>query len=226
MASFITCEVFAVEQPDEPSHEETVPNLAVWCADRLRMDTAEHDKFHTWAVHDASCVSSFQQCDGPVQAASSNSPCDTLAAEPELSVSHIRSPMSKQVKQENHMLQHYHQQAHLLCKHTFIQYVPSMLWRCRLGGRKGIWPVQNWVVGCWCGYMPESRCRSAYGPGDATVTHYLGPVNPDCFYLSGAGLPGYSRTKSKRAVKRLCVCLSVSTDIYASISKNLKNGLT
>ena len=27
--------------------------------------------------------------------------------------------------------------------------VPSMLWRCWLGGRKGIWPVKNWVVGCW-----------------------------------------------------------------------------
>ena len=26
--------------------------------------------------------------------------------------------------------------------------VPSVLWRCRLGGRKGIWPVKNWVVGC------------------------------------------------------------------------------
>ena len=24
-----------------------------------------------------------------------------------------------------------------------------MLWRCRLGGRKGIRPVKSWVVGCW-----------------------------------------------------------------------------
>jgi len=27
--------------------------------------------------------------------------------------------------------------------------VPSVLWRCWLGGRKGIWPVKNWVMGCW-----------------------------------------------------------------------------
>ena len=27
-------------------------------------------------------------------------------------------------------------------------YVPSVLWRCWLGGRKGIRPVKNWVVGC------------------------------------------------------------------------------
>ena len=25
--------------------------------------------------------------------------------------------------------------------------LPSVLWRCWLGSRKGIWPVKNWVVG-------------------------------------------------------------------------------
>jgi len=29
-------------------------------------------------------------------------------------------------------------------------YVSTKLWRCWLDGRKGIWPVKNWVVGCWC----------------------------------------------------------------------------
>jgi len=28
---------------------------------------------------------------------------------------------------------------------------PSVLWHCWLGGRKGIRPVKNWVVGCWRG---------------------------------------------------------------------------
>jgi len=32
-------------------------------------------------------------------------------------------------------------------------YVPSVLWRCWLGGRKGIRPVKNRVVGCWHGYV-------------------------------------------------------------------------
>jgi len=27
--------------------------------------------------------------------------------------------------------------------------------RCWLGGRKGIRPVKNWVVGCWHGYLEE-----------------------------------------------------------------------
>jgi len=42
---------------------------------------------------------------------------------------------------------------------SFFIYVPSMLWCCLLGGRKGIRPVKNWVVGCWCGYVSGSRCR-------------------------------------------------------------------
>ena len=32
-----------------------------------------------------------------------------------------------------------------------------------LGGRKGIRPVKNWVVGCWRGYLSEARCRLAHG---------------------------------------------------------------
>jgi len=28
-------------------------------------------------------------------------------------------------------------------------YTSWVLWRCWLGGRKGIWPVKNWLVGCW-----------------------------------------------------------------------------
>jgi len=35
---------------------------------------------------------------------------------------------------------------------------PSVLWHCWLGGRKGIRPVKNWVVGCWCGCLSGARC--------------------------------------------------------------------
>jgi len=51
--------------------------------------------------------------------------------------------------------------------------LPSVLWHCWLGGRKGIRPVKNWVVGCWRGYLSAARCRLAYGPADATATHCL-----------------------------------------------------
>ena len=80
--------------------------------------------------------------------------------------------------------------------------LPSVLWCCWLGGRKGIRPVKT-VAGCWHGYLSGVRCRLAYGPADATATHclcsskiqigftFLVPANP--------GSPG------KRAVKRVCV---------------------
>jgi len=48
-----------------------------------------------------------------------------------------------------------------------------VLWCCWLGGRKGIRPAKNWVVGCWCGYLSRARCRFVYDPADATATHYL-----------------------------------------------------
>jgi len=39
--------------------------------------------------------------------------------------------------------------------------------------RKGIRSVKNLVMGCWHGCLSEARCRFAYGPADATATHYL-----------------------------------------------------
>jgi len=72
--------------------------------------------------------------------------------------------------------------------------LPSVLWRCWLGGRKGIRPVKNWVVRCWHGYLSGARCRLAYGPADATATHcLLLQYNPDWFYLSGTGSQGRLR---------------------------------
>ena len=50
---------------------------------------------------------------------------------------------------------------------------PSVLWRCWLGGRKGIRPVKNWVVGCWRGCLSGASCRLAYVPADATATRCL-----------------------------------------------------
>jgi len=61
-----------------------------------------------------------------------------------------------------------------VCFYLGCKPLPSVLeWRCWLGGRKGIRPVKNWVVGCWCGYLPGARCRLAYSTADATATHCL-----------------------------------------------------
>ena len=43
--------------------------------------------------------------------------------------------------------------------------LPSVLWRCWLGGRKGIWPVKNWqVVGCWRGLYVWSKVQTCIWP--------------------------------------------------------------
>jgi len=69
--------------------------------------------------------------------------------------------------------------------------MPSVLWCCGMGSRKGIRPAKNRVVVYWRSYLSEARCRFAYGPADATATHcLLFQENPDSFYLSGTGLPG------------------------------------
>ena len=60
-----------------------------------------------------------------------------------------------------------------LRKYNGIVRLPSVLWRCWLGGRKGIRPVKNWAVGCWRGYLSGLRCTLAYSPDDATATHCL-----------------------------------------------------
>ena len=87
--------------------------------------------------------------------------------------------------------------------HT-LSNMPSVLWHCWLGGRKGIRPVKTWVVGCWCGYLSGSRCRLAYGPADATVS---------CFSKIQIGftflVPAHLGSPGKRAVKRVCVCVFI-----------------
>jgi len=41
------------------------------------------------------------------------------------------------------------------------------------GWQEGHPACKNWVVGCWRGYLSGVPCRFAYGPADATATHYL-----------------------------------------------------
>jgi len=81
--------------------------------------------------------------------------------------------------------------------HFFLIFLPSVLWRCWLGGRKGIRPVKNWVVRYWRGCLSGARGGwFAYGPADATASpSSLAPVKSRMVYLSGAGLPRLSYNK-------------------------------
>jgi len=83
--------------------------------------------------------------------------------------------------------------------------LPSVLWCCWLGGKKGIWSVKTEWRGagvvmclgqgtdlCMVQLMPLPLTTSCSGKSRLVLTSW--------FYLSGAGSPGWSRTKSKRAV--------------------------
>ena len=102
---------------------------------------------------------------------------------------------------------------HFLCFPFVCLSVPSVLWHSWLGGRKGIWPVKNWVVGYWHGYLSGARCRLAshswchcHSLSLASVKSSRYTSSEFWFYLSDTGSPGYS--PGQRAVKRVC-CLSV-----------------
>ena len=59
-------------------------------------------------------------------------------------------------------------------------------------------------MGCCCGYLSGARCRLAYGPADATATHCLLLQIGFTFLV-----PAHLGSPRQRAVKRVCLCLTV-----------------
>ena len=88
--------------------------------------------------------------------------------------------------------------------------LPSVLWRCWLGGRKGIWPVKNWVVRYWHGYLSAAMCKwFAYGPADATATPCsLASLKCRLVLLFDTGIPRLSWKIGFKWVSCLSMCLS------------------
>jgi len=107
-----------------------------------------------------------------------------------------------------------------------IATVPSVLWRCWLGGRQGIRPVKNWVVRCWCGYLSGARCRLAHPqlmPLPLTIS-CSSKIQIDFTFL----VPAHPGSPGQRAVKRVCVCVcSIATYLrYGGVVNNqIKKGL-
>ena len=88
--------------------------------------------------------------------------------------------------------------------------LPSVLWCSWLGGRKGIQPVKNSVVGCWHGYLSGARCRLAYGPADATATQLsVASVKSILVYLSVPAHPGSPGQMPLNVCVCVCVCACV-----------------
>jgi len=82
---------------------------------------------------------------------------------------------------------------------------PSVLWHCWLGGRKGIRPVKNWAVGCWCGICLD------WG-ADLHMAQLMPlPLTVSCFSKIQIGLaflvPAHPGSPGQRAIKRVCDCV-------------------
>ena len=90
--------------------------------------------------------------------------------------------------------------------------MPSVLWRCWLGGRKGIRPVKNWVVRCWRGYLSGARCRLAC----AQLMPL--PLTVSCFSKIQIGftflVPAHPGSPGHKAVKWVCVCCQCRLLLY------------
>jgi len=101
----------------------------------------------------------------------------------------------------------------LLWQVGVITSVPSVLWRCWLGGRKGIRPIKNWAVGCWRGCLSGVRCWLAYMSQLMPL-----PLAVSCFSKIQIGftflVPAHPGSLGKRAVKRVCVCVGVISSSY------------
>jgi len=79
-------------------------------------------------------------------------------------------------------------------------YLPSVLWRCWLGGRKGIQPVKNWVVGCWRSYLSGARCRLVVQLMPLPLTVSCFSKIQICFTFL---VPAHPSCPGKEAVKRV-----------------------
>ena len=97
-----------------------------------------------------------------------------------------------------------HRTTSVICVLSISNIVPSVFWRCWLGGGKGIWPVKNWAVGglvsfsvwsevqtciwpSWCHYLSLSLASVKF----RLVFTFLVPAHPGCL--------------RQRAIKWVCV---------------------
>ena len=109
------------------------------------------------------------------------------------------------------------------CSNVYLQlpyyiFLPSVLWCCWLGGRKGIRPVKSeW----WGAGLVICLERDA----DLHMAHLMPlPLTVSCFSKIQIGftflVPAHPGSPGQRAVKRVCVCVCVKQQHKISSSDN------
>jgi len=89
---------------------------------------------------------------------------------------------------------------------TRVQCMPSVLWRCWLGDRKGIRPVKNWVL--------AGVVICLQWDADLHMAQLMPlPLTVSCFSKIQIGytflVPANPNSPGNRAVKCVCVCVCV-----------------
>ena len=96
-----------------------------------------------------------------------------------------------------------------MCWGTYAYLFAFNALKLLVGRQEGYPACKNLVVGCWHGYLSGTRCRLAYGPGDATATHCLS-VLPFWHSLTRV-VPDKGPWNVCMCVC-MCVCVGVWTD--------------
>jgi len=91
-----------------------------------------------------------------------------------------------------------------------VLHIPSVLRRCYLGGRKGIWPVKK-----LCGEV--LAWLSVWHLHMAQLNELMPlPLTVSCFSIIQTGftflVPAHPGSPGQRAVKRVCVCVCIYMD--------------
>jgi len=88
---------------------------------------------------------------------------------------------------------------------------PSMLWRCWLGGRKGIRPVKTewWGAGMVICLEWGADLHMAQLMPLPLIVPCFSKIQIDFTFL----VPAHPGSPGKRAVKRVCVCVCVESDL-------------
>jgi len=96
-----------------------------------------------------------------------------------------------------------------------VNNLPSVLWHCWLGGRKGIRPVKNWAV-VICLVQGADLHMAQRIPLSLTVS---------CFSKIQIGftflVPAHPGSPGQRAIKRVCVCVYWWTSVYVILHRRI-----
>jgi len=75
---------------------------------------------------------------------------------------------------------------------------PSVLWRCWLGNRKGIWPAESCMLVCWWWWFDFARLITPVVTTTSIILCSIKVQNGDILVPANSGPPGKMAVKTER----------------------------